>query len=309
MHLAQTSPFIHKCSLHIYLFVQIWEQQPDFPNLSQSSPLEVCKFPETQRTSKQGGLTQHRAVPRGVALGKKPDPGNAVLVRPLVSRRQLYRPSWRFWTGFQVSLGVNHQQPPNLGPPILEGAKLRLPATSFPNPSWPPSHPSTILLSMLAPISAPRRTRLFPGYGLFQAGSSLSPFFTFPCLDLGLAHIRLAAFAGRTLQRWRKPTPSLQDQAGHLGEQNGPGSQRTGSTCPRRWWHWTAPVATWPFFTRCWGSGSGLLREIYQVLKVGSNVYTIQAKKTCWQGGSRLGPQMDSNAEAPQLIEPLRWWA
>lgn len=64
--------------------------------LPQFAPFEVSQFPEPPRsTGKPGGLTRHWAV-LGEVAREKPDAENAVLGRPLVAIRQLYRPPGRF---------------------------------------------------------------------------------------------------------------------------------------------------------------------------------------------------------------------
>lgn len=73
------------------------------------------------------------------------------------------------------------------------------------------------------------------------------------------------------------------------------GPQRTESVCPRRHRHRRAAVVRCPFLPR--RRGSGLLCEIEQVLKVGSTVYTTQAKRNRagWVGAR--GPAADRTSK------------
>ena len=144
-----------------------------------------------------------------------------------------------------------------------------------------PFHPSATLLGTHLSLQcgwAPPRL-----CGLFRAGSSL------PILHILVPRPRLSPRQPRGVCR-EKPYSTGEANPSLQGEQHRPGGSLReqeahvpGDNVPR------AAVARWPIFTRSWGSG--LLREIHQVLKVGSNVYTTQAKKTHWRMAPGQGPR------------------
>lgn len=114
---------------------------------------------------------------------------------------------------------------PKPGSPYPHGCQAQASSYSFPKPSRSPSHPSAPLLGMpgthLSPQEDQTPPRLWPLRGRLQPPHSHSHASIRAWPTAASQHLQ-----GKTLQRWGRPTPSLQGQAGHLGEQNTPGRER-----------------------------------------------------------------------------------